>query len=290
MSGYYEAIKTIQMKGGHVCSRCKSVIITDFKLNASATSKWSQTKAQEGAEKGAEQGLKALRAFGEKPFLVTESNICGSGNIVAHFSVTHLNHSCPYCGNRERWQLEKSKIGVYRLDPVSGVTLVEDVPEESRLTVWVSTAELREWQTAVMHMNTINVRKYWKDHIDEANRICAQIQDLKKQIEVLKAEKATVREKTQWLHAKIVGKEEAVKGFPLFSSERKNAKAELKELNKQYRAQSKADHECEKSIISGIASMEKQMKELKINNPGVMGNVEMVTANDAPYCQAIRLC
>lgn len=290
MASYYQTRKTMQLMGGHVCSKCKSIILTEFVFYAVANSRWTQKKAQEGAEAAAEKGLKALLAFPEKPFLVTQDSEERTYSLVSGFGVERLDHSCPYCGNRERWQQDYSFAAACRMDPVTGVSLVTDVPEESRLTVLSSKEALDAWRVKVWSANTLNIRQYWKDHPAEAENIHRQLRGLKYQIDVLNGEKATVREKSQLLHTKVESKEAELKGYSLFSAERKAVKAELNELKKQYSAQSTADFEREKTIISAIADLEKQIKELKISNPGVFGEVETVTPNDAPYCQAIRAC
>ena len=290
MASYYQTRKTMQLMGGHICSKCKSVILTDFVFYSVANSRWSQKKAQEGAEAAAEKGIKALLSFPEKPFLVSQVSEERTYSLVSGFGVENLNHGCPYCGNRERWQLDSSFAPACRMDPVSGVSLVTDVPEESRLTVLSSKEALDVWRVKIMAANTLNISQYWKEHPTEAESVRGQIQALKNQIEALNAEKTTVREKSQWLYGKVESKEAEMKSFSLFSSERKVAKAELNELKKQYNAQSTADFEREKSIISTISGLEKQIKELKISNPGVLGEMETVTPKDAPYCQAIRPC
>ncbi|MBQ2919566.1 MAG: hypothetical protein IJE58_00145 [Oscillospiraceae bacterium] len=289
MTSYYQTKKTMQLMGGHICSKCKSMIFTNFIFFGMANSRWSQKKAQEGAEAAAEKGMKALLSFPEKPFLVTQISEERTYGLVSGFGVENLNHGCPYCGNREKWQKDVFAFTCQK-DPVSGVSLVEDVPEESRLTVLLSKDALDAWQMKSMIANTVNFKKYWEAHPTEAECVRGQIQALKNQIEALNAEKLTVREKSQWLCEKVGSKEAEMKSFSLFSAERKAAKAELNELKEKYNAQSTADIEREKSIIRTISGLEDQIQELKISNPGVLGEMEKVTPKDAPYCQAIRSC
>lgn len=276
--------------GGHICSKCNSVILTEFEFFAVANSRWTQKKAQAGAEAAAEKGLKALYSFNEKPFLVTQVSEERTYSLVSGFGVTRLDHSCPYCCHRERWQLDSSFAAACRLDLVSGVTLVTDVPEESRLAVLSSKEMLDAWRIKIMGANSAKIRQHWEEHSAEAESVRVQMQELINQIETLNAEKAAAREKSQWLQGKVESKEAEMKGYSLFSAERKAVKAELKELQKQYSAQNTANSEREKSIGKTISGLEKKLKELKIGNPGVLGEVETVTPKDAPYCQAIRLC
>lgn len=290
MASYYQTKKTIPLAGGHICSKCKSIILTDFQFFSLANSRWSQKKAQEGAEVAAEKGLKALLSFPEKPFLVTEVSEERTYSLVNGFGIERMDHNCPYCGNRERWQLSGSLAPACRIDPVSGVYLVTDVPEESRLTVLSSKEALDAWRTQVMAANALSLQQYWEIYPSEREIIRNHLQGLKNQVEALNTEKATVREKSQWLYEMVKSKEAEMKGYSMFSAERKAIKAELKELKKQYSAQSDADFAREKAIINTVSDLEKQMKELKIANPGVLWEVETVTAKDAPYCQVIRLC
>ena len=141
-----------------------------------------------------------------------------------------------------------------------------------------------------MAANTLKIQQHWDEHPAEAESIRGQLRQLTSQLESLNAQKVTIREKTKWLHAKMESKETEMKGFSLFSAERKAAKAELKELKKQYEAQNTADFEREKQLINSIKETEKQIKELKISNPGVLGEVETITPSNAPNCQAIRPC
>ena len=288
MASYYQTKKTIPLMGGHICSKCGSVILTDFIFYSLANSRWTQKKAQEGAEAAAQQGLKALLSFNEKPFMVTEVSEERTYSLVSGFGLEQLDHGCPYCGNRERWQLNTSVVAGCRLDPESGVTLVTDVPEESRLAVLSSKEALDLWRIKIMSANMLKIKQHWAENSAEAARIRDQIQTLNRHIESLNAKKATVREMSQLLLEKVESKKAEVKGFSLFSAERKAAKAELKELEKQHSAQRDADLAQERSIISTISALEKQIKDLKISNPGVLGEMETVTPADAPYCQAIR--
>lgn len=290
MASYYQTRQNIPLLGGHICSKCKSVILTEFVFYAIANSRWSQKKAQEGAQEAANKGLKALQEFPQKPFLVTQIVEERTYSLVNGFGIERLDHSCPYCGNRERWQNGSSFAPACRMDPVSGVYLVTDVPEESRMTVLSSADALKAWRVQVLAGQTLATKQHWDKHPEEAARIRGQIRELQNGIEALNTEKAHVREKSQYLHSLVESKEAEMKGFSLFSAERKAAKAELKELNKQYEAQSEADFQREKTIISTIAGMEKQIREIKIANPGVLGEMENVTPADAPYCQAIRAC
>ena len=284
MASYYETKKSFQLTGGHICSKCKSVILTVFEFYATAKSSVSMRKAQEGADLAVERGLTALSSFKEKPFSVTRISERQIVALHTGFGMTNLDHSCPYCGHRERWQKDPFLCDV---DPVSGISLVKNVPEESRLTVLTNKEALNAWQIKVMDTNVVKIKQYWEENPAEAEKIRGQIQELKKQIETLNAEKATIWEKSQCLKGKVEKKTAEMKGFSLFSAARKTAKAELEELNKQYSAQKTADSEREKSIIRTISGLETQLKELKYSNPGVFGEMESVTPKDAPYCQAI---
>ena len=223
MASYYQTKKTIQLKGGHVCSKCKSVILTDFEFYSLANSRWSQKKAQAGAEAAAEKGLKALSEFHEKPFLTTMVSEERTYSLVSGFGLERLSHACPYCGHRERWQMSSALAGACRIDPVSGVHLVTDVPEESRLVALTSKEALDAWRVKIMDGNVLSMKQHWEEHADEAESIRGQIQALEEQIESLNAEKTTVWEKSKALSGKIADKETQVKGYSLFSAERKAA-------------------------------------------------------------------
>lgn len=65
------------------------MILTNFDFYGMANSRWSQKKAQEGAEAAAEKGMKALLAFTEKPFLVTQVSeertlLSGNSSLLIH--------------------------------------------------------------------------------------------------------------------------------------------------------------------------------------------------------------
>lgn len=289
MASYYQTRKTQTLSGGHICSKCKSVILTDFVFYAIANSRWTQKKAQEGADDAAELGLKALLSFPEKPFLVTQVSEDRSYSLVSGFGTEGLDHACPYCGNREQWQLGDYFAAACRMDPETGVSLVEDVPDESRLTVFTSKEALDAWRIQVLAKNTLKTTQHWEEHPAEAKNIRAQLHNLTSQMDALESQKKTVREKSQWLFEKMQSKEAEMKGYSLFSAERKGAKAELNDLKKQYNAQSAADLEQEKVLINNIQNLRKQINELKVSNPGILGEVETVTPDNAPHCRAIRL-
>ena len=74
----------------------------------------------------------------------------------------------------------------------------------------------------------------------------------------------------------------------MFSSEKKAAKAELKELKKQYDAQRDADLIQERKLDEQIKELEKQKKELLFANPGVTGETEVFNSKGMNLHDAYR--
>jgi hypothetical protein len=66
-------------------------------------------------------------------------------------------------------------------------------------------------------------------------------------------------------------------------------KAEIKELTKQYEAQKAADLEQETLIKSYIKEVEKQLKTMKTDYPGVYGELETIEAKGMDVHLAFRV-
>ena len=287
MASFHEARKTGKFMGAYVCSNCKSVIIRDFEFYAVAYSRWTQKKAEEAAEAVTEQGIKALQAFRDKPFLVTCPTENRSYNLVTGFGTDRLERGCPYCGHKERWQLDPNTANGLPKDSETGAALVEDVPVMSRLLV-TTVDGIKDVQVAMAAMITEQCKSYWKEHAEEAASIRVQIQNLKEQIAVLTAQKESVQACSQKLYAQMKLKEEQMKGLSLFSGERKACKAELKELENQYKVQSATDMEKVSQLSKTIQAYQNHLKEMLIKNPGILDEYEQVVLPNDGSIAAIR--
>lgn len=287
MASYHEARRTGKFMGAYVCSNCKSVIMRDFEFYAAGYSRWTQKKAEEAAEAASEQGLAALNAFGDKPFLVTSPVEDRSYSLVSGFGTNGLERGCPYCGHRELWQGDPSVADTLPRDSETGAALVTAVPLMSRLKV--TTAEdIQKLHSTMVALITDQRQRYWEEHTEEAAAVREQLQSIKEQIEVLTAQKESARDSSKELFAQMKQKEERLKGLSMFSSERKTCKAELKELEKQYNAQRTADIDQETHLGRSIQEQRKQLKEVLIKNPGVLGEYEQASPKDDPSIAAIR--
>lgn len=287
MASYHEAGRTGKFMGVYVCSNCQSVIMRDFEFHAAGYSRWTQKKAEEAADAAAAQGMTALKAFLKKPFLVTAPTEDRSYSLVSGFTINGLERGCPYCGHRERWQLDPETANGLTRDTETGVALVTDVPVTSRLVL--ATAEsVGEVHRTVLEMITDKNKEFWKEHAEESASVREQIQSIKDQICALTAQKGTARDNSKKLFEQMKQKEEQMKGLSLFSGERKALKAEIKELEKRYDAQRMADMEQETSLFRSIQDCQNQLKAVLVKNPGVLGEYEHVTVKDDQSIGAIR--
>ena len=98
-----------------------------------------------------------------------------------------------------------------------------------------------------------------------------------------------VKSASDHIHGQIEAKEAEMKGYSLFAPERKTAKAEIKELTKQYEAQKAADLEQETLIKNYIKEVEKQLKTMKTDYPGVYGELETIEAKGMDVHLAFRV-
>lgn len=287
MASYHEASRTGKFTGVYVCSHCKSVIMSDFVFRAVGYSRWTQKKAKEAADEAAELGLTALKSFVQKPFLVTAPTEDRSYSLVSGFALDGLEKGCPYCGSRERWQLDPETANGLPRDPETGVALVTDVPKTSRMLL-ATEESVEEMGRAVVQMITEQNKAYWEAHTGEATAVRKQIQSIKDQIGVLTAQKEVARDNSHNLYQQKKQKEEQMKGLSLFSGERKTLKAELKELEKRYETQRAADMAQETSLFRSIQEYQNQLKSVLVKNPGVLGEYEQITVKNDPSILAIR--
>lgn len=288
MASYHEARKNGKFMGAYVCSKCKSVIMRDFTFHAVAYSRWTQKKAVEAVEAAAERGLKALTDFKDKPFAVNCEVEDRSYSLVSGFQFSGLERGCPYCGNKERWQFGPEIVNGLPKDAESGVTLVTDVPLRSRLVTVTTPEEMQKVHSAMVALVTEECKLHWAQHQEEAASVCLQIKEIKEQIEEVTARKASAGTGSASIFGQMKQKEEQMKGLSMFSGERKTLKAELKELEKQYNAQKAADIQQEAQLTVKIETLQKQLKELLIRNPGVLAEHEQVSPKDTQALAAIR--
>ncbi|MBR2048166.1 MAG: hypothetical protein IJ960_06165 [Oscillospiraceae bacterium] len=288
MTSYYQTRRTQNLLGGHICSRCRSIIITEFIVVSIANSRWSQKKAQEGAEEAAQKALEVLAACQEKPFLVTYEYEDRTYSLISGFYLEGLNNTCPYCGNRERWQNEASFSAACKKDPQTGVYVVSDVPQESRLMVFDSNLKMKSWQSWVLSAYQGMYQQYWAGYPNEAVQIREYIQWHNQQISALEYQKENCHETSRWLYSQLVSKGEELKGYSLFSGDRKRCKAEYRDLEKQYETQKAQEAAQEKELLEQLRNLDSQRRAAKIDNPGVMGETETVSHKTAPNCMAVR--
>lgn len=270
---YYVNQKT-NLYGVYICSKCKSIQILQFQLLGAGASTWSQKKAEEALTEPTQNLLNALQNFREKPFLLAREYDGRTITTGYQVGLANGDHPCPYCGNAEAWQRGPYYEAACKKDPETGVMLIPDCPEESRMLVFTSI------ESAVSAVGKINAfkeaeyKQYWAEHAAEAEQLKAEVESLKEKIAVLEPQKAAAREKSGWLYTQITEKEAQMKSLSLFSPEKKTLKTELKELNAMYTSQKDADILEERRLIGEIDAIEKQLKELKIANPGVLGEME----------------
>lgn len=292
MANYSESRKEGKFLGLYVCSKCKSVILRDFEFYAAEYSRMSLKKAKEAASEASEQGMAALKAFKEKPFLVTSPVEDRSYWLVSGFGTNGLEKGCPYCDHRENWQLEPEIAERLPKDPETGVALVQDVPEWSRMTIAPAEGDTEAIQkmhiALAQHINDAS-RKYWEEHPEEAASVRAQLDNIKKQIAEITAQKDRVKAGLQNLAKQVRQKEEEMKGLSMFSGERKTCKAELKSLEKQYDSQRMETIEKESQFGKNIQACQKQMKDVLIKNPGILNELEQIVPADTQSIGAIRL-
>lgn len=276
MGTTYYINRTKDLYGIYVCSKCKSPLLLQFQLLASGASTWSQKKAQEAIEEPCDTLLNALLNFLEKPFLLSKKY--NGRTITTGYEVGFGNgdHHCPFCGNHEVWQRGEYYADACKKDPETKVPLIPDCPEESRMIVFTSSEAAVSGLTKLMALKEAELKQYWAQRPQEAEQIRSQIGFLRNQVAALEPQKATVRDKSNYLKAQINEKEAQIKKMSLFSADKKIAKAELKELNTRYSAQLDADILEDRRLAAEIESYEKQIKELKITYPGVLNEFEKI--------------
>ena len=290
MASYYEAKKSAVFTGTHICSKCGSLVFSDFEFYAIARSRWTMKKANEGAEAAAEQGLTALKNSPQKPFLVTCVSENNTYSLVSGFGINGLTHSCPYCGNQEPWQMPARSGSGCTLDPETGVTLIPNIPVKSRLYVCFTKEQLALWQQETLKLLASEYQEHWAAQPDEAQRLRDQIKALKANIESLTAYLGKIHESSDSITQQILQKQEVMKSHPLFSAERKACKAEVKELQKQYETQRDAEVQQKNQLLKNIQELKDFLMNLMIQNPGVLADVQTFTSEKGIPCTAYRIC
>ena len=274
MGTTYYCNKEIPLFGVHVCSKCQSVIVREFSVKIASASTWSRNKAMEAATEAGQKVLKALEKFNEAPFLVTETYKERSFTTGYEMEIHDANGVCPFCGAREKWQREYSFAQACKRDVVTGVALINEVEAENCMKVFSALEGATTYSKLLLIQKSEQFKKQWNSDPYQQQKIQNQISDLKFRIKDLQNQKELVKEKSHRLFELLQKKETEMKGYSLFSSERKTAKAEHKDLNKQYNAQREADLAREKELADFIANLEKQKKEICVANPGVMNELE----------------
>lgn len=288
MGTTYYVNRSINLFGSYICSKCKSVILMQFAVKAGGASTWSQKKATEAMDEASEKVLEALQNFSEKPFLVTKNTDGRSFTTGYEIGLEEAEHACPCCGNKEIWQRDAYYADACRMDPVTGVYLVTDVPERSRMKVFSSLDVAKEHTAKLLAFTAQESKEHWAAHPDEAENLKAQVAHLKDQLAALEPQKAAARNQSKHIFEQVQRKEEEIKGYSLFSSEKKTAKAELKALKKQYDTQRDADLVQERKLEGEMKELEKQMKELLFANPGVTGETEVFNSKGMNLHDAYR--
>lgn len=288
MGTTYYVNKSINLFGTYVCSKCKSVILMQFVLKAGGASTWSQKKAQEATEEPTQKVLQALQNFSEKPFLVTNKMDGRTFTTGYELQLEEAANGCPCCGNKEIWQRGYEYAAACRMDPVTGVSLVNDCPERSRMAVFSSLDVAKEHAGKLLAFTSHESKLHWEANPEEAEKLKARITELGEQITALEPRKASAKDLSKSIFEQIQKKEAEMKGYSLFSAEKKAAKAELKELNKKYNAQKDADIVQERKLDAEIKELEKQKKELLLANPGVTGETEVFNSKGLILRDAYR--
>ena len=290
MASYSESRYDGKYLGTYVCSHCKSVILRDFAFYAVGYSRMSMKKAKEAATESAHKGITALQAFSKTPFLVTAPVEDRSYWLVTGFGTEGLDRGCPYCGHREAWQVDPKTAANLPKDPETGVALVQDVPQLSRMIVAPAKGDdAKKIYMPLCQQVNEQSRRYWEEHPQEEAVVRTQLGRIQDQIEALAAQKNAVQDNTKGLAAQISQKEVQMKGLPMFSGERKACKAELKELEKQYETQRMEGIQQKILLDKQIQEQESQKKEILIRNPGVLDALERIVPQDTQSLSAIHL-
>lgn len=291
MGTTYYVTRTVQLFGSYICSKCGSVILSHFTMKAVGTSTWSQAKASEIASEGSEKYLQALQNFNEKPFLVTkDTSVRPSFTSLLEVSLENAADKCPCCGNIEIWQRDYSYAAACRMDPETGVSLVTDVPEQSRMKVFASLDTAKDFCGKLMALKTLEARKHWLEHPQEAADARMRISNLKNNLTNLESRKSAAREKSSHKLQLVEKKKDEMKACSLFSAERKAAKEELKELKKAYDLQLSEDISQEENINKEIKFVKNRLQELQFANPGVMDDVDVFNGDGTHLHDAYRIC
>ena len=288
MGTTYYATKTATLFSVHQCSKCKSLVLTQFKLKSSGASTWSQAKSMEAAGKGIGIFVKALENFAEKPFLVTTSIDDRSMTTGYEAAMEEIDLGCPCCGGKETWQRGSYYADACKKDPDTGFRLVPECPQASRMHVLASIEQAKTYASALLNSYQTQMRSYWAGRPQEAQSIRSQIHQMQENLSGLEARKNFATEKSRNLKYRMEQKEEQMKGYSLFSADRRMAKGEYKDLKKQYEAQLALDQEAAKSIGSEITKLTQQLQELQFANPGVLDQLENIPAKESNNRTAIR--
>jgi len=285
---YYVNTKT-DLYGIYICSKCKSPQLLQFQLLGAGASTWSQKKAKEALDEPSKKLLNALQNFREKPFLLSKKYTGRSFTTGYEVGFGNSSSLCPYCLNSETWQKGEYYAADCTKDPETGVMLVPKCPEDSRMLVFSTSESAVDALNKIIAFKGAQYKQYWAEHSEEAERIKEQIAFLENKVANLEPLKAAAKDKSNHISTQIAEKEAAMKGMSMFSPEKKAAKAELKELNTKLKAQQEADLQEETKLKEEISSLKKQIKEIKIENPGIMNELEKVTAHEELTHIAARL-
>lgn len=294
MASYYESKRQRKFLAGYTCSKCRSVVVAEGCLTVIGRAH-NQKKAQEALEVADDRGYRAIKNCREKPFRVSRimefENEAGRNTICGYF-VENLGHGCPYCGNRELWQLDANKplpYGKQLADFQTGLELLKGVPEGSAPAVLESADQVQEFKTlTLVQLNKAN-REHWDAIPDEEQQLKAKAAALEAEAQALKEQKNTLGAEAKAMEQQLEALTAQSKGYSLFSKERSAANAEIKALKKQLEARKSADFQTERGILDRIVALEKERKELLIANPGITGLLTTVTANGPLFREATRL-
>lgn len=289
MSTTYYTTKTLNVLGCHVCSKCQSIIANEFSAKAIGISSLTTDIATIRANDGVTQILSVLQDFPQKPFLVTHT--LEKRTLHTHYRIDFdgAERVCPYCGAIEKWQSDYSYAPACKVDKLTGVHLVADVPLESRMRVFFNMNDAVEYCSGLMSTKADEYRQHWIQNANKKERIQKQIEDLKYKLHNMESQYNETYAKSKFIFKQIQEKETELKIFSLFSPERKLAKAELKKLKKEYTIQRANDFACEKDLASQISNIKTQIKTLFVENPGVIDETETVTNPDTRLQIAYRI-
>lgn len=290
MGTTYYVNQTRSFLGTYCCSKCRSMILLQFQLKSGGASTWSQAKATDTMNEAVEKLVQALQNFEEKPFLVTMTYDGRSFTTGYEMGLVNADKACPFCGHKEKWQNGTYYAGACKKDKETEVLLVpDDAPADSRMRVFTSLDAAKSHIAMILLQMKEHYQQHWLANPGDAEVVKSQMEGLKSQIAQYEGMLTYVKSASDHIHGQIEAKEAEMKGYSLFAPERKTVKAEIKELTKQYEAQKAADLEQETLIKNYIKEVEKQLKTMKTDYPGVYGELETIEAKGMDVHLAFRV-